>query len=315
MQYKIWNWQQEDWPHFTYAPHLFEGTESKFLLNAGLSFGISRHISDEEKRDIIVSLISNEAYKTSEIEGELLDRDSLQSSIKRHFGYQEKPSYNRPRENGIAEMMIDLHHHFNKPLSHDILYSWHLMLMNGRRDLNAVGRYRTHEEPMQVVSGYIHKRNIHFEAPPSTTMDSEMGAFIDWFNATSPTGDQPLPALTRASIAHLYFVSIHPFEDGNGRIGRALVEKILAQHLEQPTLIALSQVIQDGKKNYYDALEKQNKHNAIDEWINYFSGVLLQAQAYTLKEMEFLIKKTRFFDRFKDKLNARQQKVVARMFA
>lgn len=315
MSHKIWNWQQDDWPHFAYDSELFESAEKKFLLNAGLSFGISKHISDEEKRDIVVSLISNEAYKTSEIEGELLDRESLQSSIKRHFGYQEKVSHNHPRENGIAEMVIDLHHHFDKPLTHDLLWSWHLMLMNGRIDLNAVGRYRSHTEPMQVVSGYVHKHRVHFEAPPSETMEAEMSAFVDWFNATSPTGKNPLPALTRASIAHLYFVSIHPFEDGNGRIARALVEKVLAQHLEQPTLIALSQVIQDNRKLYYDGLETQNKHNAIDKWISYFSDVLLQAQAYTLKEMEFLIKKTQFFDRFRERMNERQQKVIARMFA
>jgi Fic family protein len=315
MQHKTWNWQQDDWSHFAYDTRLFEGAESKFLVNAGLSFGISKHVSEQEKQDIVVKLISNEAYKTSEIEGELLDRDSLQSSIKRHFGYHEKASYNHPRENGIAEMMIDLHHHFDTPLSHETLWSWHLMLMSGRRDLNAIGCYRAHEEPMQVVSGYIHRRKVHFEAPPSATMDAEMTTFIDWFNATSPSGENPLSALTRASIAHLYFVSIHPFEDGNGRIGRALVEKALAQNLKQPTLIALSQIIQDNKKHYYDALEKHNKHNNIDGWINYFADVLLQAQAYTVKEMEFLIEKTKFFDQFKDQMNARQQKVIARIFA
>ena len=315
MQQKIWNWQQTDWPHFSYAADLLHEAESQFLVNAGLSFGIAKHITASEKQDIVVNLISNEAYKTSEIEGELLDRDSLQSSIKRHFGYDEKARYLHPRENGIAEMMIDLHHHFGAPLSHEILWSWHAMLMNGRRDLNVIGHYRTHEEPMQVVSGYVHQRKIHFEAPPSARMDSEMTVFIDWFNATSPSGKKALPALTRASITHLYFVSIHPFEDGNGRIARALVEKVLAQHLQQPTLIALSQIIQDNKKHYYAELEKQNKHNEIDGWLDYFTDVLLQAQAYTIKEMEFLIGKTKFFDHFKDKLNHRQQKVIARMFA
>lgn len=315
MQNKRWNWQQDDWPHFAYDTQQLEALERQFLVNAGLSFGIARHVGAQEKQDIIVNLISNEAYKTSEIEGELLDRDSLQSSIKRHFGYQEQVSRNHPKEDGIAEMMIDLYHHFDAPLTHDILWSWHLMLMNGRRDLHVIGRYRTYEEPMQVVSGYLHKPNIHFEAPPSAMMETEMCAFIDWFNSTAPAGDNPLPALTRASIAHLYFVSIHPFEDGNGRIARALVEKALAQHLEQPTLIALSQVIQDNRKDYYDHLEAQNKHNVIDDWLSYFSNVVLTAQAYTVKEMEFLIQKTKFFDHFSHTMNERQKKVVARLFA
>lgn len=314
MKHEIWNWQQDDWPHFKYDVGLLEGTESKFLINAGLSFGISKHVSEQEKQDIVVNLISNEAYKTSEIEGELLDRDSLQSSIKKHFGYHKETSYNHPKENGIAEMMIDLHHHFDTPLSHEILWSWHAMLMSGRRDLNAIGGYRAHEEPMQVVSGPSYQRKVHFEAPPSATIGAEMTAFIDWFNATSPSEKKSLPALTRASITHLYFVSIHPFEDGNGRIARALVEKALAQHLETPTLIALSQVIQDNKKGYYDALEKQNKHNTIDDWLSYLTDVLLQAQAVTIEEMEFLIEKTKFFDHFKDQINERQQKVITRLF-
>ena len=315
MTRKIWNWQQDDWPDLSYAKEALKAEDAAFLTQSGLSFGVARHIGDTEKQDITISMISNEAYKTSQIEGEILDRDSLQSSIKHHFGYKEHPSHNHPRESGVAEMMIDLHHNYDTPLSHEILYAWHEMLMNGRRDLNDIGRYRSHEEPMQVVSGYVHNRKIHFEAPPSSSMAEEMGSFIVWFNQTSPTGETPLPALLRASIAHLRFVSIHPFEDGNGRIGRVLVEKVLAQHLKQPTLIALSQIIQDNRKGYYDALETQNKHNEIDGWLGYFADVILQAQKYTISEMDFLIQKTKFFDRHKDHMNARQSKVVARMFA
>lgn len=105
------------------------------------------------------------------------------------------------------------------------------MLTNGRRDLNDIGRYRTYQEPMHIVSGQIHSPKIHYEAPPSAPVMSEMDRFIDWFNATALNGNSPLPALVRAGIAHLYFESIHPFEDGNGRIGRAIAEKALAQCL------------------------------------------------------------------------------------
>ena len=312
---KRWNWQQDDWPHFHYDGQRLEALEKQFLVNAGFSFGIAKHVSAQEKQDIIVNLISNEAYKTSEIEGELLNRDSLQSSIKRHFGYRQPASHNHPKEEGIAEMMLHLYHHFDIPLTHHILYLWHQMLMNGRRDLKAIGRYRHHKEAMQVVSGCLYQPNVHFEAPPSLRVAVEMEGFITWFNQTAPGGSRPLPALTRAAIAHLYFVSIHPFEDGNGRIARALVEKVLAQHLEQPTLIALSEVIQAQRKDYYDQLERQNKHTAIDGWLIYFAKTVLKAQAYTVKEMEFLIQKTRFFDRFSQGFNQRQQKVVTRLFA
>ena len=294
MVQNMWNWQLEDWPHFSYTEAVLQTQEADFLKQSGFSFGISKHIHEEERRDITVNLMCTEAFKTSEIENEILDRDSLQSSIKRQFGFKDVPSRNHPRENGVAEMMIDLFHHFDAPLSHDTLCNWHAMLMNGRRDLPDIGHYRTHSEPMQVVSGYIHKQRVHFEAPPSETMGKEMETFVSWFNDTAPTGKHRLPALTRAAIAHLYFVSIHPFEDGNGRIGRALVEKALAQSLGQPTLIALSHIIQDQKKRYYEALEKQSRHNRIDDWLSYFADVILQAQSYTILEIEFLVQKTKF---------------------
>jgi Fic family protein len=125
------------------------------------------------------------------------------------------------------------------------------MITNGRSDLREVGCYRTHDEPMQVVSGPIGNETVHFEPPPSKRIKREMNAFIDWFIKTAPNGSDPLPALTRAGIAHLYFVSIHPFEDGNGWIGRALAEKSLAECLAEPTLIALSQTMEAKRKLYY----------------------------------------------------------------
>lgn len=312
-QRMVWNWQQKDWPHFTYDLTEISALEEELLKKAGESFGIVKHFSSSEKRDITIQMISNEALKTSEIEGEILDRESLQSSIKRHFGLKAPSTYNHPAENGIAEMVIDLYHHYEVPLTHEMLWAWHAMLMNGRRDLHDIGRYRTHKEPMQVISGYIHAPTIHFEAPPSHLVKREMDGFIEWFNSTGPSGETPLPALTRSSIAHLYFESIHPFEDGNGRIGRALVEKALAQHLKHPTLIALSQVINDKRKFYYNALETQNKHNHINGWLKYFSETILMAQQYTIDQMDFIIKKTKFFDKVKDQVNSRQHKVIARM--
>jgi len=136
---KHWNWQQKDWPKFTYNVDSINAMERDFLQKTGVSFGISKHIASEKKNDLIVTLISNEALKTSEIEGEILDRDSLQSSIKRYFGFKSLPTHSHPAENGIAEMMIDLYHHYDAPLSHEILYSWHDMLMNGRRDIHDIG--------------------------------------------------------------------------------------------------------------------------------------------------------------------------------
>jgi len=141
-----------------------------------------------------------------------------------------------------------------------------------------------------------------------------MDAFMAWFAKTAPGGEEPLTPLTRAGIAHLYVVCIHPFEDGNGRIGRAIAEKSLSECLGEPTLIALSQTIEKNRKAYYDALENNNKENEITDWLVYFARTVLDAQDYSLDMIDFLIKKTKLFDRAKDKLNERQKKVVERMF-
>lgn len=188
------------------------------------------------------------------------------------------------------------------------------MAVHERSDIRAIGRYRDHDEPMQVVSGPLHKPKVHFEAPPSNTMPDEMARFLDWFTATAPSGGQPLPALTRAGIAHLYFVSIHPFEDGNGRIARSLAEKALAQAIGQPSLIALSQIIQRRRSAYYDALEAANKHNEITPWLTYFAQTVIDAQAFSLAQIDFLLAKTKFYDRFRDRMNERQTHVIAHIF-
>ena len=211
-------------------------------------------------------------------------------------------------------MMIDLYKTFSAPLTGETLFEWHRMLMSGRRDLTDVGRYRTSAQPMQVLSGAIGSPKIHFEAPPSNKVPSEMARFIDWFNRTAPTGAESLPALTRAGIAHLYFESIHPFEDGNGRIGRALSEKSLAQSLGQPSLIALAATILSRRARYYDALEAANKRNEITDWLAWFAGTTIEAQRRTIALIEFLIEKTKLFDRLSGQLNERQQKALLRMF-
>jgi transposase len=166
---------------------------------------------------------------------------------------------------------------------------------------------------MQVISDLSAKRKVHFEAPPSDRMTQEMTAFVGWFNETAPGGKRPLPALTRAGVAHLYFVSIHPFEDGNGRIGRALAEKSLAQNLGQPTLIALAYTIQRKRKAYYDALERNNKSTDIADWLKYFAETVLEAQDNTLKRVDFYVGKAKFYERLRGQFNDRQEKAIARM--
>jgi Fic family protein len=154
----------------------------------------------------------------------------------------------KPAERGISQMMVDLYRNFATPLADQTLFDWHKMLLSGDKEIKVIGGYRTHADAMQVASGPVHKRAMHFEAPPSARVPDEMTRFITWFNDTAPAAKYPLPALTRAAIAHLYFVCVHPFEDGNGRIGRALAEKSLAQNLGQPSLIALAYTIERERR-------------------------------------------------------------------
>jgi Fic family protein len=194
------------------------------------------------------------------------------------------------------------------------MFDWHSMLLSGDASIKVIGGYRTHADPMQVVSGPFHKRKVHFEAPPSARVPAEMKRFVTWFNDTAPGGKTPLPALTRAAIAHLHFVCIHPFEDGNGRIGRALAEKSLAQNLGQPSLIALAYTIERKRKDYYATLEHNNKDLDISSWMQYFAGTVIEAQRNTIKRVDFYVAKAKFYARFRGELNERQDRVIARMF-
>lgn len=309
-----WNWERPDWPELRHDPTAMDPLERQFLLHAGEFIGACKHVSAADKDRLKIELISDEAVKTSEIEGELLNRDSVQSSIIHQFGLgPERPNI-PPAERGIAEMMVDLYRSFASPLSDRMLFRWHRMLLKGNRDISVIGGYRKNSDPMQVVSGPLHRRKIHFEAPPSQRMAKEMTAFNAWFNETAPRGRNPLSALTRAGMAHLYFVSIHPFEDGNGRIGRAISEKVLAQSLEQPSLIALAQTIERRRKDYYAALERSHKTSDITNWLTYFGQTVLDAQATSTKRLEFLLDKARFYEGLRGQMNERQDKVVARMF-
>lgn len=308
-----WNWQRTDGPRFSWDGTRLRKAEERFLLGAGVFAGSIKHLGSADQEQLTVETISTEAVTTSEIEGEILDRASVQSSIRKQLGLGVDNRRVRPGEEGIAEMMVDLYRSSAAPLTEGILFEWHQMLMKGRADLTDIGRYRTGNEPMQVISGPVNDPEVHFQAPPSARVPAEMKCFIEWFNTTAPDAAQPLPALTRAGIAHLHFESIHPFEDGNGRIGRAISEKALAQALGRPTLTSLAATILIRRKGYYQALEDANKDNEITPWLSWFAGVALEAQARTEARLEFLIDTTRLLDRLRDQLNARQQKALLRM--
>jgi len=308
-----WNWQKSDWPSFKWDGSVLAAAEEQFLLGAGVVIGTTRHLGEDEHQQLLVEVMSGEAVTTSEIEGEILNRASVQSSIQRQLGLDADRRRVASAEQGIAEMMVELYRSFSQPVSNEMLFAWHRMVTAGRRDLVDVGKYRTGKEPMQVVSGRIGAPSIHFEAPPSKRVPSEMRRLIAWFNRTPPQRSESLPAITRAGIAHLYFESIHPFEDGNGRIGRALAEKSIAQSFGQPIFVALATTILAHQKNYYEALERANRKNEVTAWLTWFADIALEAQHRTIRQVEFLIAKTKLLDRLRGHINQRQEKALLRM--
>lgn len=313
---KTYNWQKTDWPNFRYDLSTIHGHLLSIAEKMGQISGKLGHFSENLQTETLINLLVEEAIKTSEIEGEKINRPDVRSSIKNKLGLnKESARVHDKRAQGIAELIVDMRDTFQSPLSEEKLFDWHLMLFASSTDINLrIGYWRDDDEPMQVVSGRYGKQAVHFEAPPAERVPHEMERFIQWFNETAPGNVSAIQfAPVRAAIAHLYFESIHPFEDGNGRIGRAIAEKALSQGFGYPVMLSLSSAIEAERKKYYAALEIASRSNEITTWIHYFANVILDAQLEIEAQINFILKKSSFFDKFKDVLNERQLKVIQRM--
>lgn len=309
-----WNWQLESWPNFTWDSDKLVVYEQSFTENAGIIIGSSQHISQEGKQNLFIDLMCTDALDSSEIEGEHLNRDSVQSSIKKELGLSAEAPRASLAERGIAKMMVNLYQTISSPLTHQVLFEWHQFLMGNSHHLEDVGQYRSHEEAMQIVSGPDYDRKTHFEAPPSKCVPAEMEQFINWFERSSPAGSASLPTLTRAGIAHLWFESIHPFEDGNGRIGRAIAEKALSQGFSKPVMTVLAKILLKKRKEYYQQLGLASKTLDLTSWLLWFANIALEAQQNTYMYIDFIIKKSVILREAEGKINPRQEKVLLRLF-
>lgn len=309
-----YNWQQHDWPNFRYDLSSVQESLLAFAEKTGHAGGVLKALPHNLQLETVIQLMVTEAIKSSEIEGEYLSREDVISSIRNNLGLESnKKQIADKRARGIAELLTDIRNTHSQSLSQEKLFSWHKMLMKGAVGI-AAGKWRRGSEPMQVVSGSINRPIVHFEAPPSGKVPFEMKRFIKWFNQTAADAKHEIkPAVVRSAVAHLYFESIHPFEDGNGRIGRALSEKVLSSDMGRPVVLSLSKAIQQGKKEYYTALERAQRSNEITGWIEYFVNVALVAQEDAEKLIDFVLLKARLFDRYREKLTSRQLKVVNRM--
>ncbi len=307
-------WQRDKWPVFQYDLTGIQNHILSYTEKAGRVDGLLSTLPESVKTEAIIDLMVAEAVKSSEIEGEMISRPDVMSSIRNNLGLNMQPNrVGDRRAKGIAELMVCVRNDFARPLSRKMLFEWHSMLMMGTPRIKA-GTWRSHAEPMLIVSGPVGNELVHYEAPPSKQIPGEMKRFVEWFNNTAPgAGEGICFAPVRSAIAHLYFESIHPFEDGNGRIGRALAEKALSQGLGRPALLSLSRSIDADRAGYYAAIKRAQQSDDATDWVEWFVRTLLNAQKQTEVEIEFTLKKTRLFDRIKDQLNERQLNVVRRM--
>jgi Fic family protein len=268
------------------------------------------------QQEAVLQTLTADVLKSSEIEGEKLDAGQVRSSIARRLGMDIgalKPA-DRNVE-GIVEMMLDATRHYDQPLTAERLFAWHASLFpTGRSGMSVikVGGWRDDKTgPMQVVSGPMGKEHVHFEAPKAALFDREMGSFLEWFE-----GDKPIDQVLAAGLGHLWFVTIHPFDDGNGRIARAIADMALARSEHSPQrFYSMSAQIRQERNEYYDILERTQKGTMdVTPWMEWFLGCLGRAIDGAQVTLGTVLEKARFWDRIKNvQLNDRQRAVVNRL--
>lgn len=303
----MYNWQLKKWPHFEFDSSVHDKELKNFMLQAGIIKGAVAALPEAVSNETVVQILVAEALKTSEIEGEMLSRLDVMSSIRNNLGISNKILPKDKNALGLGKMLVDVRNTFTEPLTEKKLMDWHKMLMENNKTINA-GAWRKHKEPMRVISGSVSNPIVHFEAPPSSQVSKEMKQFVEWYNNCAI--ENPL---IKAAVAHIYFESIHPFEDGNGRIGRAISEKALSQGLHSPVLFSISKAIEARRKEYYTELKNGQQTLEINQWVQWFVSIVSDAQKSAEKMIRFTIKKVRFFDKYDNQLNERQRKVINKM--
>lgn len=312
----MWIHEHPDWPAFTWDAEAFASKLADLRHRQGRLLGRMEGLGFELKREANLRTLTDDVVKSAAIEGENLDPAEVRSSIARRLGMDIAGLVPASRDvEGIVEMMLDATQRFSKPLTKARLFDWHAALFpTGRSGMRriAVGGWRAIDAgPMQVVSGPIGKQKIHFEAPSADRLEKEMQAFLKWFG----NGDDIDPVI-KAGIAHLWFVTIHPFEDGNGRIARAIGDMALARADGAPErFYSLSSQIEAERKHYYAQLEKQQRGAPnITDWLSWFLDCLGRAIADAETTLGNVLFKAQLWDAINQKpVNERQRLIVNRM--
>jgi Fic family protein len=303
----------ESWSNFTWRLDQLILPLSEVHFLQGRILGKMEALGFSLQKEAFLETLTLDVLKTSEIEGERLNAEQVRSSIARQLGLEIAGSIPSDRHvDGVVEMMLDATQNFNDPLSSDRLFNWHSALFpTGRSGMYpiSVGRWRTDKKgPMQVISGAFGKEKIHFQAPDSYKIEPEMALFLEWFNTNNT-----LDSVIKAGVAHLWLLTIHPFDDGNGRIARAVTDLLMARSdTSAQRFYSLSAQIQLDRNAYYTILEKTQKGNLdLTEWLQWFLETLIKA----LKSTDTLLKRVLFKGEFWQKnnlisLNDRQKRML-----
>lgn len=318
MKKQKWIWEYGEYPNFKYNKNVLEALLRDIAYEQGKLKSFMLLMDKESTKYSLAQTLENEIIASCEIEGEILNRQSVRSSIKQKLGLESHEHYKAlKKEDNYVDILVDANTNYDEDLTLDKLFGWHhAMFEKGYSGFSKikVAQFRG-VGSMQVVSGDYGNEKIHYEAPPFDTLEQQMNSFIKWFNKTSTT-------LEKAAITHLWFVIIHPFDDGNGRITRALTDRVLSK-LEQSSfskIYTMSKSIYEDRKGYYEALNKTTgrfaKNDPLDitYWMEWFFKTLHHALQDALKQLNYIVEKTRFWDAHReDELNSRQIKVLNRL--
>lgn len=310
-----WIWQQPDWPEFAYDMKVVGPALSRARGTQGRILGKAQALGFANLGSALAEIWVEEANATARIEGEKLDLNALRSSVARRLGMASVGGASRSVE-GLIDLMDDATRHWRAPLTFERLCGWQAALFpTGFAGLKKIrcGALRTHTTPMQIVSGPIGREKVHFEAPPSRRLARELKEFLDWFQSTRDSG---VDGLLRAGTAHLWFETIHPFEDGNGRVGRAIIDLALAQDAKlDQRLYSVSRRLAEHRSEYYAELNAASRGSLdITRWLKWFVEQFEQACRASEAVIDLSLAKARFWlQHGQAPLNERQRKAVNRM--
>jgi len=309
-------WERPDWPDFTWEDRSVSNLLAHAHREQGRLQGKMEALGFDLRSEAHLRTLTTDVVKSSEIEGENLDSDQVRSSIARRLGMDVSGLVPADRDvEGVVEMTMDATGNYDEPLTEARLFAWHAALFptgrSGMRFIQSSNWRNDSDGPMQIVSGPIGREKVHYQAPPAARVPEEMSTFLDWFEQSA--GVDPL---LEAGLAHLWFATVHPFDDGNGRIARAIADMALARaENRRQRYYSMSTQIRNERKQYYAMLERTQKSELdVTQWQEWFLGCLARAVEGAQETLDSVLEKSRFWERFaQEPLNPRQIKVLNRL--